>query len=66
MLATVFTSFLNLFNSIYYYRKIKREKEKKILRDIMIFSMSNHKIKFTPSNQTLVGVLSGKPSNNSQ
>ena len=41
-LATVFSSLFNLFNSVYYYRKIKREKEKKILRDIMIFSMSNH------------------------
>ena len=41
-LATVFSSFLNLFNSVYYYRKRKRGKEQKLLREIVKFSMSNH------------------------
>jgi hypothetical protein len=66
LLATVFYSFVGFFNSIYYYKKIKRDKEQKLLREIVKFSMSNHKMKFTPTGRKLVGVLSGKSSDNSQ
>ena len=43
MLSTVFTSFSNLFHNVTYLLKNRLDKDKKI--------------KFTPSNKTLVGVL---------